>query len=83
MTTKARCEKFASELNVTIDIAGGYEIDINLTTPKGFMFGNQCHAASGYADNMKEAWAGIWEDLKNVSPCDVESCETCNEVEGK
>ena len=77
MTTKARCESLAKELNVEIDINKGRDYDINLSTPKGFMFGTLCHASTTETETMKDAWVFIWEELQGVVPCDADKCENC------
>jgi hypothetical protein len=79
MTTKARCEKLAQELNVEIytEKLGSY-LNYDLEAPKGIKFGStDCHACTGEADTMKEIWQGVWGDLQSVSPCTEPKCENC------
>jgi hypothetical protein len=79
MSTKAKCEKLAKEKGVDILLSKSWLNSYDLQSPKGFVFGNLCHAVYGEAETMKEVWQAIWDDLQNLEPCNTENCDECQQ----
>jgi hypothetical protein len=79
MTTRAKVTKLALARGVDIQEAGGRYPEIDMHAPKGWMFGNQTHAAYMECETMRELWADAYEDLLSLEPCTIDNCENCKE----
>lgn len=85
MTPKQKLTTYCAEHNIECEIKGRFpDLDIELSTPKGFIFGFGSHysvtsdgewAPSGNA--MYEAALG---DATTMIECTEPNCEYCNEV---
>ena len=82
VVSKQKVEKLAKSIHADISVTASKwhdEYEGNLETPKGLCIEGDIHVREYFGDSMAEVWYQIYQDLKQISPCDPD-CH-CQEIE--